>query len=429
MFTNAIRFNRDGRDIGDPLSCAYYDASVHLLKYSRWLSMEVLSDYINDSDHIDPDRDDGLPPFAWSLTAGNRKKARDEMEGLVLKEQIDISLEGDRWTWHESECEKLLKALRHQSDLKYMTFFIAPNYPHDYAAYISKPMDWEKVQRMLKKRQYRTFGDFIEDLRLIFSNALKYNAKHQGTDNVSGRAYESAIYMSQKLEVAISKMLLTVSDRLERERIDHTNAEREIEAAERAEEAQIRAAWKKETNKDGPSETSGAATSNASLKIRNVRRVDQNRDFEIPFFDEEDNGQHESSYFEVVKFQKAMFEKQRLELLNMRKISKAIGSAVIARHIQHQMAQQWVEETTKQQQRQQASDSDPADSKNGPAAEGADKRDDETQTGTDTVVEPSTVLQVLEREDRGLLKLKLNIPKPKVKKRKLTTFTFDTEDE
>ena len=124
-----------------------------------------------------------------------------------------------------------------------------------------------------------------------------------------------------------------------------------------------------------------------------------------------------------------MFEKQRLELLNMRKISKAIGSAVIARHIQHQMAQQWVEETTKQQQRQQASDSDPADSKNGPAAEGAGKRDDETQTGTDTVVEPSTVLQVLEREDRGLLKLKLNIPKPKVKKRKLTTFTFDTEDE
>jgi hypothetical protein len=127
-----------------------------------------------------------------------------------------------------------------------MTFFIQAHYPADYTAFVSKPMDWEKVQRTLKKRQYDKFGDVIVDLRLIFSNALKYNARLMGTDTVSGRAYEAAKYMSAKLEASISKLLFSVGDRLERERIDHANAEREIEAAERAEDAAIRAAWKKQ---------------------------------------------------------------------------------------------------------------------------------------------------------------------------------------
>jgi hypothetical protein len=184
VFSNAITFNKDGRDVGDPLSCAYYDASIHLLRYSRWLSLELLSNHVASSDEVDEDAggDDKLPPLSWALTEGNRKKAREEMENLVLNEPIDKSLEGDRFTWMEAECEKLLKALRHQSDLRQMTFFIAPNYPHDYTAFISKPMDWESVRRTLKNREYDTFGDIIADLRLIFTNALKYNARLKGTD-------------------------------------------------------------------------------------------------------------------------------------------------------------------------------------------------------------------------------------------------------
>ena len=176
-FSNAIRFNKDGRDIGDPLSCAYYDASVHLLRYARWLSLELLSAYVTSNDHADEGGEDGLPPLSWTLTAQNREIARKEQTDIVLKEPIEKSLEGDRYTWHESECEKLLKALRHQSDVKYMTFFIRADYPADYTAFISKPMDWEKVQRNLKKRHYDNFGQVIEDLRLIFKNALKYNAR------------------------------------------------------------------------------------------------------------------------------------------------------------------------------------------------------------------------------------------------------------
>ena len=85
-----------------------------------------------------------------------------------------------------------------------------PNYPPDYAAFIAKPMDWERCQKTLKKRQYDKFGDVITDLRLIFSNALKYNARHEGTETVSGRAFASAKHMSSKLEVAINKMMPVV---------------------------------------------------------------------------------------------------------------------------------------------------------------------------------------------------------------------------
>lgn len=181
VFANAIAFNKDGRDIGDHISIAYYDASIHLLKYTRWLSLEHLQKYLSKDDHIDEAMPDELPPSSWKLTTGNRKKSREEMANIVMNEEIEKSMEGDRFpaTWMESETEKLLKALRHQSDSKKMGFFIEPNYPPDYTAFISKPMDWQRVQKTLKKRNYVKFGEVIDDLRLIFSNALKYNAKRK----------------------------------------------------------------------------------------------------------------------------------------------------------------------------------------------------------------------------------------------------------
>ena len=118
VFTNAIYFNKDGRDVGDALSCAYYDASIHLLKYSRWLSMELLSDYVIDSDYVDEPEEEGIPVQSWKLTEGNVRNSRREMEAIVLNEPIEKTLEGERYSWMESEGEKLLKSLRLQSDLR-----------------------------------------------------------------------------------------------------------------------------------------------------------------------------------------------------------------------------------------------------------------------------------------------------------------------
>jgi len=423
VFANAIRFNKDGRDIGDPLSCAYYDASVHLLRHARWLSMELLSDHIRESDHVDEPGADGLPPISWKLNSGNRKKARQEMEALVLNEPIEKSLEGDRWTWHEAECEKLLKALRHQSDLRHMTFFIQANYPSDYTAFISRPMDWAKVQHTLKKRKYDKFGDVIDDLRLIFSNAFKYNERHKGKDSVSGRAYAAAQYMSAKLEAAVNKLLLSVADRLERERIDHANAEREIEAAERAEEAAIRAAWKKDPDDKDSSSAPITIRSDPALKIRLAKRANQLReatDFEIPFFDEEDHGQHERSYFELVKFQKAMFERQRHELSKMRSLTTTVGGTVFARMLQRNFASEWLEQETKKAKASEVAQVPVL------GEEGKGDSNENKEDGGGFSNKASSVLSELEREGRNQLQIRLVAMKPKSKKtKKRPRLTFD----
>ena len=439
VFANAIRFNKDGKDIGDPLSCAYYDASVHLLKYARWLSLDLLSVYVEESDHTDEPTSDGLPPFSWKLTTGNRQVARKEVEDLVLNEPIEKSLEGDRYSWMEAECEKLLKALRHQSDLRYMSFFIQPHYPVDYTAYISKPMDWERVQRTLKKRHYDTIGALISDLRLIFTNAEKYNSRLKGTDTVSGLAYEAASIMSKKLEVAINKLLLTVSDRLERERIDHANAEREIEAAERAEEAEIRAAWnKQEQPLDKNSTLVGSTTSTVapsssmrtdiSQKARIIRRLPQRTNFEVPFFDDDESDRYRLSSTntrslgdnEAVKVQKALFEKQRYELNKMRATSASIGAAVFLRLLERQVMDH--EEFERQQHLLDSADAPvPNSGSTSDREEGGSEINANFRVGegaaTNFSSQPSSVLEALEKEGRGPLQINFLTKKSTKKKR------------
>jgi hypothetical protein len=250
-------------------------------------------------------------------------------------------------------------------------------------------------------------------LRLIFSNALKYNARLMGTDTVSGRAYEAAKYMSAKLEASISKLLFSVGDRLERERIDHANAEREIEAAERAEDAAIRAAWKKEPDKPGAAPMPNRNEA-MQQKIRQVRRAQRREtaDFEIPFF-EEDEGQHERSYFEVVKFQKSMFEKQRQELSKMRQSAAAIGAGVYGRLLQRNLAQGWAE---KEAEKTKSSAEQPPVA---PAAE------DDSKNEVNPTSNASSVLEELEREGRGPMQVTLLAPKAKPKKRKRPLLSLD----
>ena len=411
-FSNAIKFNKDGRDIGDPASCAYYDASVHLLRYARWLSLEQLSTYVEDSEHVDDSGPDGLPPLQWKLTTGNLAKAREEQKPIVLEETIERSLEGDRWTWQEGECEKLLKALRHQSDNKHMKFFVHSDYPPNYTAYIAKPMDWERVQKKLRKRQYEKFGEIISDLRLIFENAKKYNGRFQ--DPTSQAAYFAAEHMAEKLEAAIRRMMITVADRIERERIDHTNAEREEEAIERAEAAQIRAKWESEHQGDGsvPPPTSGAGLQKIRVRKASTRREDA--DFEIPFFDEENEGQHERSYFEVIKFQKSMFEKQRQEMTKMRSMAAIIGGSFHARMLQRTFAQEWVEQERKKRGISIGAAEDKMEVDSG----GEEEKDDEDESG------PSAVLGALEQEGRKQMKLEI-VPLKKRQIKKRPAFSFD----
>ena len=259
-------------------------------------------------------------------------------------------------------------------------------------------MDWEKVQKTLKKRNYDTFGAVIADLRLIFTNALKYNGNLKGTPSVSGRAYSAAEIMSEKLEVAIKKMMLTVSDRLERERIDHNNAKREIAAAERVEAERIRAQWSSDGAAQEGKTEGGPQLVEGSLRVRNSSRRSirqSDTDFEVPFFEEDfTDGQHEESYVEVMKQQKATFERQRQELLAMRKSTKGIGLAVFRHRIMSNLASKWIED---EQKRLGIS----------PVAATKNKTPSDDNSKIAGIPSPSAVSSKLEEKDRAPVKMKL----------------------
>ena len=263
----------------------------------------------------------------------------------------------------ETECEKLLKSLRHQSDAKHMHWFVQAIYPPDYQAFISRPMAWEQCNDNLQNGRYDSIGQLTDDLRLIFSNALKYNARGRGTETVSGRAYDSAVLMSRKLEAAIDKLLLIVGNRLETERVDQSIQEREAEAEERAEEERLRLAWQQEVEDakaggggggegggGGPGSGSSGRGGTERTTVERIRIVQLRRpqrrasafDFDFPFNDDEgDAAGQEPSQLDALRQQKAIFERQRAARAGMFRMASAIGFGVYERMREEGRAIRW----------------------------------------------------------------------------------------
>jgi hypothetical protein len=210
---------------------------------------------------------------------------------------------------------------------------------------------------------------------------------------VSGIAYEAAIFMSIKLELAIDKMMLSVSDRLERERIEHAIAEREIDAAERAEEEQMRAQW---TGSIGAKPPESTVEMVETVRIINRRPPQQKemRDFEFPYFDEEE-GRHEQSYIDYMRQQRLTFEKQMEERKVMKANAAKVGAAVFARLQQRTAAIAWARSI---------------------AEEGQGLGEKRTQEQSQ-VVAGSSALAELNRSDRTHIKISVT-NKAKAKKRK-----------
>jgi len=413
VFANAVTFNKSGHEQGDPTSCAYFDASRHLLRYTRWLSLETLSHFLWDDSHSEGADQVGPIP-QWALSHSNRKDAQKEMDEIIMKQIIDKSDEGDRFTWMESECEKLLKSLRHQSDNKRMCFFLQANFPGDYFAYISKPMDWETCYRRLQDRKYDTFGEIISDLRQIFSNALKYNGRMKDVDPASKFAYDSAVTMSEKLEIAIQRMLVTVSDRAEREKVEQVVLDREHEIAQKEEEERVKKEWQQERE----SSASGGAglhktPSSTTMKVARRRK---GLDFDFPFYDEED-GNHEQSAMEVLSQQKILFEEQQRDRIRMDQATKYIGYRVQHGLQERSCAIRWAKQLTERiemtfsqkQITQKPKDDDHKDS-----------------SEAHNPVKASCVASLLEGTERSQIKLSiLNNGQRKKKKRKRTRMLLD----
>lgn len=215
-----------------------------------------------------------------------------------------------------------------------MYFVQMTSFPPDYTAYISKPIAWEKCQEKLRDWKYDTIGDIVADLRLIFSNALKYNGRLRLTSEVSEKAYDSANHMSRKLEAAIDRMLLSIGDKIGREKIDMITSHREMEALERADEEHMKLQWEKE-------HTSSKVEVKTKLRVIHQRSSHRKHvtDFEFPFYDEEND--HEESHVDSVRHAKSLFEKQQKARAAMKDISLAVGLHVYERLEQRAAARAW----------------------------------------------------------------------------------------
>ena len=172
---------------------------------------------------------------------------------------------------------------------------------------------------------------------------MKYNGRGKGTETISGKAYDSAVYMStKKLEPAIDRMLLSVSNRLETDKVEQAMQEREIEAEERAEEERLRKAWQEETEnaKAQGSVPQSETTTIERIRIIQRRPVRKALDFDFPFNDDDDDNQ-EPSHLDTMRQQKMIFESQRADRRKMFITSISSSGDVYSRMLQQRKAIAW----------------------------------------------------------------------------------------
>lgn len=376
----------------------------------RWLSLEYLSEYLIDDTHSEGIRQSGSLTH-WKLTLSNQSDARFERENIVITQEIEKSEEGDRFTWHETECEKLLKALRHQSDNKKMAYYVKPIFPPDYVGIISRPICWENCNEKLQRRKYETFGEIISDLRLIFSNAFKYNGRVKDSDPTSKLAYESAEYMSAKLEAAIQKLFLTAADRIEREVVEEIILSREAVIFQKAEEDRLRTEWQNERERaryggDEPLKS----TPLPSVKIIQRRPMRRDLDFDNPFTDQDDS--YEQTEMNLLNKQKKRFEEQQKERREMHETTKNIGIRVYHNLFWRSQAIQWAKEM--------APNYYLATQANNVDKSGSRKKDNDKILGPP--IEASAISSALNNESRVGIKLQLVKPKTKRNKKRKRLF-------
>lgn len=146
---------------------------------------------------------------------------------------------------------------------------------------------------------------------------------------------------TKKLEPAIDRMLVSVSNRLETDKVEQVIAEREIEAEERAEEERLRKAWQQETeNAKAQGTTQTVTTTVEKIRIIQRRPTRKALDFDFPFNDDDD-GSQEPSHLDALRQQKLIFESQRADRGKMIKASIASGGTVYSRMFQRSKAIAW----------------------------------------------------------------------------------------
>jgi hypothetical protein len=96
----------------------------------------------------------------------------------------------------------------------------------------SESSDRRRVVADKTVKRYIKFGEFVADLRRVFSNAIKYNGAHLASDTtgITRAVYDAAKMLQERLEGLLGPFTMNLAERIDRAKL--TNAENQQRQAE-----------------------------------------------------------------------------------------------------------------------------------------------------------------------------------------------------
>ncbi|ETW04626.1 hypothetical protein, variant [Aphanomyces invadans] len=209
IFENAKTFNAGP----DPASARVRETADHL----RWLfdSLSVEMNIMPDSDTL-------------------RKQWRNERFSAVQTLKFTESKPN-------KECVKVLRALLSQKQIKDRWPFMEPagvlfkDLPPTYYDIVKQPMDLKTVGEKLNSLMYKSYGEFIGDIRLTFENAMLYNQLDKGKDEWT--VYGAAKRLYDLTTELWGDVTIDVVERVRRMVMEHKEARVESEKNRAVEKA------------------------------------------------------------------------------------------------------------------------------------------------------------------------------------------------
>ena len=138
----------------------------------------------------------------------------------------------------------MLRKLADKKHAKMYVYFAKPvdvNLVNDYYKYVRHPMDFSTVKEKLETFKYLNYKQFIDDIKLIFSNAKKYNGTFKDRDPISQIVYDAAVMLEEKMESHLQKETsVDIAERLCWSEIRQTEDDKvRIEASQRLEKQRL----------------------------------------------------------------------------------------------------------------------------------------------------------------------------------------------
>jgi hypothetical protein len=212
----------------------------------KWLAYEMLP--------LKDDSNEANPENMGDLRESLRSVWRNKRFDILKKPYYSMTMTNKNLGGlgvDVNDCNKLLRDLERKSNWgpekikdrksqdKYIINYFTPPVDQkllsDYSIYVRKPMDISTIRSKLESPygppKYHCYHDFVEDLRLVFSNAIAYNRVHENTDTtgVSKKVLDAALHFQAKLDWLLNMdFSIDLCDKIMKDDIESTELRRKM---------------------------------------------------------------------------------------------------------------------------------------------------------------------------------------------------------